>query len=327
LSEAILVNPADKREIADALNRALVLSVREREVLVSRMQIRLRRYTVFSWADDIIRSAEEIKKEQESRKVNLITSGIESQIVKEFSSAARRAIFLDYDGTLVPFSRIPELATPSAATVDQLKRLSLAPANTVVIISGRDKDFLNEWFGAVNVHCIAEHGAFQKAPGGQWQCTIDPDQSWKTEIMPVLQKYMDRCNGSFIEEKFSSLSWHYRNSPYEIASLRSKELTEELRAAVAHENKLHVLEGNKVVEVKKAGYDKGVAAAKFVSDNAFDFVMAMGDDRTDEDVFRSLPAEAVTIKVGIKTTRAKYNIRSQGDVARFVGRLVENSRP
>jgi trehalose 6-phosphate synthase/phosphatase len=241
-------------------------------------------------------------------------------------SASNRAIFLDYDGTLVPFSRIPELAIPGTQTLKQLKLLSEDSKNSVVLISGRDKDFLEGWFGSLNIHLIAEHGAFQKPPGGKWQCAIDPDQSWKPAFAQVLQRYTDRCNGSFIEEKFSSLAWHYRNSPPEMAQIKSKELKEELRTLVAHENKLHVIEGNMVVEIKRSGYDKGVAALKFVTDQKFDFIVAIGDDRTDEDIYRSLPPEAVTIKIGITSSNAKYNFANQREVSRFIDRLIESEQ-
>ena len=137
---------------------------------------------------------------------------------------------------------------------------------------------------------------------------------------------LDRCNGSFIEEKFSSLAWHYRNAPYEIAAERAKELTEELRAAVSHENKLQVLEGAKVVEVKRTGYDKGTAALKFITEGSYDCIIAMGDDKTDEDVFRSLPPDAITVKVGIKTTLARYNLRNQFEVGKFLERLIESNK-
>jgi trehalose 6-phosphate synthase/phosphatase len=325
LSESLLINPTDKREVADALNRALTMPARNRGILVSRMQKRISRYTVFSWAADIIEDVAAIKKEQELRNVNLITNPIESQIIINYRQASRRVIFIDYDGTLVPFSRIPELAIPEEQTMQQLKRLGEDPKNTVVIISGRIKDFMEEWLGQLNAFLIAEHGAFQKAPGGTWECTIDPDQTWKEGISPVMQGYLDRCNGSFIEEKFSSLVWHYRNSPVEIGYLRAKELTEELRTLVSHENKLHVLEGNKVVEVKRTGYDKGSAATKFISGSKSDFIIAMGDDKTDEDIFRSLPSHAITIKIGLTATLAKYNLINQRDVARFIDRLIKSN--
>jgi trehalose 6-phosphate synthase/phosphatase len=323
LSEAILINPADKREVADALNKALLLPLRDRTILISRMQRRIKNYTVFTWAKDFLDSLEVIKKEQELRRVNLLTASIESDIMAKFRNASQRVIFLDYDGTLVPFSRIPEMAIPGAQTLKQLKLLAENQKNAIVLISGRDKDFLQEWFGAINVYLIAEHGAFHKSPGGEWQCAIDPDQGWKPAFAQVLQRYTDHCNGSFTEEKFSSLAWHYRNSPPEMGQMKAKELKEELRTLVAHENKLHVIEGNMVVEVKKTGYDKGIAALKFINDRKFEFIAAIGDDRTDEDIFRSLPADAVTIKIGMTTSIAKYNLTNQREVSRFITRLIE----
>jgi trehalose 6-phosphate synthase/phosphatase len=195
----------------------------------------------------------------------------------------------------------------------------------VVIISGRAKDFMEERLGDLDVFLIAEHGAFQKPPGGTWECTIDPDQTWKDGIAPVMHRYLDRCNGSFLEEKVSALAWHYRNAPVEIGPVRAKELTEELRTLVAHENKLQVLEGNKVVEVKRTGYDKGLAASKFIASAERDFILAMGDDKTDEDMFRSLPASAITIRIGLTASLAKYNLVNQRDVARFIGRLIRST--
>jgi trehalose 6-phosphate synthase/phosphatase len=322
LSEALLINPTDRKEVAEAINKALVMPDYDRTVLLKRMQKRLRNYTVFTWAADFLSSMELIKKEQEVRKIQLITATKESEIFSKFREASRRAIFMDYDGTLVPFAKVPELAVPGAQAMDLLKKLSGDEKNSIVIISGREKGFLQKWFGGLRVHLIAEHGAFRKPPEGEWVCTIDPDQQWKGAIVPVLQRYSNRCNGSFIEEKFASLAWHYRNSPPEIGAMRAKELTEEIRTLVAHENKLHVIEGSKVVEIKRTGYDKGVAALKFVSDDRFDFILAMGDDRTDEDIFRLLPAESITIKIGIRQSLAKYNLRNQLDVARFLGKLA-----
>jgi trehalose 6-phosphate synthase/phosphatase len=323
LSEAILINPADKQEVAEAINKALTMPLRSRTILLSHMQRRIKNYTVFSWAKDIIENLELIKKEQEMRRVNLITPAIESEIIAQFAKASKRVIFLDYDGTLVPFSRVPELATPDAQTLKQLKSLADYPNNAVVLISGRDKNFLEEWFGKLNIYLIAEHGAFQKSPGEEWKCAIDADQGWKSALLPVLQRYMDQCNGSFVEEKFSSLAWHYRNSSPEIGIMKAKELKEELRTIVAHENKLHVIEGNMVIEVKRTGYDKGVAALKFISDKKFDFIIAMGDDKTDEDIYRSLPSKAVSIKIGIAASMAKYNLSNQQEVSRFIDKFIE----
>ena len=326
LGEAILINPTDKKEVAEAINRALSMPLRERTILIARMQRRLKNYTVFTWVRDIIESLETIKKEQELRQVHLITPVFGTRIISLYAKASRRAIFIDYDGTLVPFSKILELAVPDAQTIKQLSDLSERPENTVILISGRDKNFLEEWFGSSKLHLIAEHGAFQKAPGNAWECTIDPDQAWKAILLPLLQRYTDRCRGSFIEEKACSLAWHFRNSPPEMSEFKAKELKDELRTLLAHENKLHVIEGTMVIEIKKTGYDKGVAAAKFIAQKNYDFIIALGDDKTDEDIFRSLPPEAITIKIGITPSVAKYNLANQQDVSRIIGRLLESER-
>ncbi len=326
LSEAILINPTNKLEVAAAIHKALTLPPRDRGILLARMQKRIKNYTVFSWAKDMLQSLEVAKKEQEIRRVNLITPTIESGIIAKFTAASHRALFLDYDGTLVPFSKVPELATPDATTLTQLKTLAENPQNTVILISGRDKNFLEEWFGTINIHLIAEHGAFHKPPGAGWVCAIDGDQGWKTAFVPIMQRYAGQCIGSFIEDKFSSLAWHYRNSPIETGQFKAKELKEELRALVSHENKLHVLEGNMVVELKRTGHDKGIAAAKFIEGKEFDFIIALGDDRTDEDIYRSLPPEAITIKIGITSSIAKYNFANQTEVSRIIDRLVKSDR-
>lgn len=322
LTEALLINPADKKEVAEALNRALVMPLRERNVRLLRMQKRIKNYTVFTWANEIIESLDAVKREQEQRKVNIVTPAHEINILTQFVNAQKRVVFLDYDGTLVPFSKVPELAVPSVKTLDRLKSLAENPKNTIVLISGRDKNFMEEWFGTLNVHCIAEHGAFYKAPQSEWACNIDADQTWKTLFLPVLQRYTDRCNGSFIEEKFSSLAWHFRNAPTERGTQRAIELKEELRALVAHENKLQVIDGNMVVEIKRTGYDKGIAALKFISDKKFDCMIALGDDKTDEDIFKSLPSTAISIKIGMTTSIARYNLPNQHEVSRFLDRLI-----
>ena len=278
---------------------------------------------MFSWADDFFESMITIKKVQEKRKVNLISPSLESEIIKNFSWAERRVIFIDYDGTLVPFARIPEFAVPDAETMDQLQRLTGNQRNTVVLISGRDRNFLEEWFGSGNVHLIAEHGAFLKTPQREWQRMIDPDQSWKTVIAPVLQRYLDKCKGSFVEDKFSSLAWHYRNSSIETGFILAKELREEIRMLASHENKLQVLEGDKVIEIKRAGYNKGIAALNFISNAEFDCIIALGDDRTDEDVFQSLPQDSITIAIGLRTSLAKYNLRNQLEVKHFIEQLIK----
>jgi len=325
LSEAILINPTDKAEMADAIAKALDMPMSDRLAVLERMQRRLQTYDVFAWANDFFDTMDRVKQEQHVLEVRLISRSIESQISQRYGKAAQRIIFLDYDGTLVPFSRYPEMAVPGEPVLARLKRLAAEAKNTVVIVSGRKQEFLDRWFGDLPVVLVAEHGAFIRTLSIGWTSEVDADPAWKEHVRPVLQRYADRCTGAFTEEKSLSLVWHYRNADPGISLLRSQELKDELRELVSHDSRLQVVEGHKVIEVKRAGYDKGTVALRLLALATYDFILAIGDDKTDEDLFRALPEEALTIKIGITASLAKYNLRNQQEVARLMDHLMERA--
>jgi trehalose 6-phosphate synthase/phosphatase len=203
-----------------------------------------------------------------------------------------------------------------------LQRLADDTRNTVVIVSGRQREFLDRWFGGLRAVLVAEHGAFIRLAPTDWVSEVDADPAWKQQVWPVLRRYADRCTGAFIEEKSLSLVWHYRNAGPEISLLRSQELKEELRELVAHDARIQVMEGHKVIEVKRAGYDKGTVAVRLLGLGAFDFILAIGDDKTDEDLFRALPPQALTVKVGVTASLAQYNLKDQQHVIKLMGHLL-----
>jgi trehalose 6-phosphate synthase/phosphatase len=326
LSEAILINPTDKAELAAAIAKALEMPLPDRQAVLQRMQCRLQTYDVFAWAKDFFDTMDDVKREQHVLEVRLINRTIANQILQEYQDASRRIMFLDYDGTLVPFSRYPETAVPDESLLTQLQHLADDARNTLVIVSGRQREFLDRWFGALRAVLVAEHGAFVRLAPTDWVSEVDADPAWKQQVFPVLRRYADRCTGAFIEEKSLSLVWHYRNTGSEIALLRSQELKEELRELVAHDPRLQVMEGHKVIEVKRAGYDKGTVAVRLLGLAPFDFILAIGDDKTDEDLFRALPPQALTVKIGVTASLAKYNLKDQQQVIRLMSHLLDGTR-
>jgi trehalose 6-phosphate synthase/phosphatase len=287
---------------------------------MAKMQQQIRNYDVFSWANDILNNSQKAKIEQEVFKVKFFNTLIEKEIVREYKKAKRAILFFDYDGTLVPISPRPELAIPEKQTLELAEKL--AQTNSVVIISGRDRVFLEQWFGKLPVSIIAEHGAFIKSPEVDWMQLNDSDNSWKEKIQPILQRYMNRCKGAFIEEKNASLCWHYRNAEADLAFLRTIELREELTEVISNNMPLQILEGHKVIEIKKTGYSKGTAALKMINNREFDFILAIGDDKTDEELFAALPSTAYTMKVGKEPSVAKYNFQKQSEVIGFLNCLL-----
>lgn len=316
LGEAVIVNPNDRREIAEALEKAIRMPESEQIERNKMLQERLKRYNVVRWAKDFMDSLSNVKKVQKSFHERKITPKVKKRLVDEYSKATSRLLLLDYDGTLVTFKRKPEKAKPDRDLLRIISSLSREKRNEVVIVSGRNKDVLERWFGKLNVGLIAEHGVWIKQKGGKWDTIESLRSDWKDEIRPILEHYVDRTPGSFYEEKEFSLAWHYRRVDPQLVPVRVQELEDTLLHFTTNLN-LGVLKGDKVLEVKNAGINKGHATLRWISKKEWGFILALGDDATDEDTFEVLPSGAYSIKVGLGSSRARFNVESlQG--ARFL---------
>jgi len=333
LHESIIITPNDIEATADAIITALEMPKKERETKILKMQKRLKNYDVFTWAADFFNQTKKVKELQEKMKVNYMNDDIRQKIIHAYTLAQNRIIFLDYDGTIVPLNKDPDKATlnnkleqllspiinlisPLADNGTEnarhiLKRISSNLKNKIIIISGREREFLEKQFKNMNVTLIAEHGYFIKEYNSDWATQADISLSWKEKILPVLNQYAVRCPGSLVEQKHASLTWHYRNVDQDVAAIKIHELKDDLSEILKNESKLQILDGNKVIEIKSIMYDKGTAASTFLKDEVYDFIMAVGDDKTDEDLFRAMPDHAFTIKIGSDPSLAEYSIKEQ----------------
>lgn len=310
LHEAILVNPNDLDQIAEALREAIEMPAEEQVRRNKVMMQRLQRYTILRWANEFMKSLESVKEIQEvnlTRKVNITRM---RQIVLAYRESKKRILFLDYDGTLAWFKKDPEDAKPDQQLKGILTELTKDSDNTVVIISGRDKETLSRWFDSKwNIHFIAEHGVWLREPERDWHMMEQINNDWKEPVQPLLEYYVDQTPRTFIEHKNFSLVWHYRNADPDLGPQRAWELKDELRTLTSNLN-LEIMDGDKVLEIKYSGINKGRAALQKLGNNQYDFIFAVGDDWTDEYTFEAMPEGAYTIKVGTKGTKASYYIES-----------------
>ncbi|MFX1273492.1 MAG: bifunctional alpha,alpha-trehalose-phosphate synthase (UDP-forming)/trehalose-phosphatase [Promethearchaeota archaeon] len=312
LSEALIVNTNNKMQIVNSIKQALEMPEELQIRRMRKMQNRIKNYTVSIWADDIIYNLIEQKNQPQDKTLRILTTYAREILFNNYKTSEKRLIILDYDGTLVPFFEVPEGAIPDDEIIFLIKKMTLDPKNTLILISGRDKDTLNEWFGELNIHLIAEHGLWEKKRNDKWKIIELLKNDWKEEIHSILERYVRRTPGSFIEEKDYSLAWHYRNVEYDLGAIRSKELLNILENH-CYNTDLSVLDGNKVIEVKNSSINKGRAISKHLTHEKWDFIMILGDDMTDEDMFEIAPDSAYTIKVGLKRSKARYNIISYKD--------------
>ena len=323
LIDAIIVNPNNTAEVCEAIIQALNMSLVEQKRRMQQMRQLVAKFNTTHWVKIFMEKLKEVKLMQRSLQTRHVSFGTEQSIIKRYHKTKKRIIFLDYDGTLVDFKPNIAQAYPDKELLDLLDKLSEDPANDVVLISGRKHDNLGEWFGDKNIYLIAEHGSWFKQINTSWHKISGLSDAWKSEIYPILDTYVDRTPGTFIEEKTYSLVWHYRNAQKGLGELRASELMNNLKY-LASDKGLQLLPGDKVLEVKNMEINKGKAAVLQVEKCDYDFIIAFGDDFTDEDVFKALPDSAITIKVGSNVSAAKFYLRNPAEVRKLLTSFTED---
>jgi len=321
LGEALIVNANNKAAIIRAIKDALEMPTDEQVERNRLMQERLSRYNVSRWSKDFLHALSDVSKAQKELSVRKLTESTRKNLISDYRKAHSRLFLLDYDGTLVGFADRPEKAGPDVETTSLLQSLSSDTKNHVVVTSGRDKATLTKWLGNANITLIAEHGAWTKQKGRDWQCVEPLKNDWKDTIRPVLELYADRTPGSFVEEKDFSLVWHYRKAIAELAYVRTQELKGTLLNLTANLN-VGVFEGSKILEIRNLGLNKGRATEFWLAKKNWDFIIAAGDDYTDEEMFAVLPKEAYSIKVGFSISKARFNVDTVHEIRLLLKELA-----
>ncbi|MDB5166095.1 MAG: trehalose-6-phosphate synthase [Candidatus Saccharibacteria bacterium] len=321
LSDALIVDPKKPATSVAALKHALTMPKDELRLRLKNMQKQISDFTVHEWAGSFMST---LRTPATSRsRTHQLTGKHRQLLVQRFASARKRLLLFDYDGVLSAFTRDPSKAAPSAEVYELVSKLTADPANEVVILSGRSKDDLQAWFGDLQIALAAEHGAlFRRRRGKNWYKTSHLDNSWKSIILPVLEKYAELTPGAFVEEKEWSLVWHYRRASAYHSSKNTTILKHILRDLLPPYN-LVLQSGSKIIEIRPADVNKGRVAQEWLI-HEHDFVLAIGDDITDEDTFAVMPQSAYSVHVGKKRTLARYRLRSSRDVTRLLQTLTRS---
>ena len=325
LHEALVVNPNSASDVADALRRALEMPEAEQVRRNRLMRSRLEQYDVQRWASHFLERLDEAVALSRSLAVRILTRADRESIVARYAKARRRLLLLDYDGTLVPFTPDPTQAVPSERALELLRSLCKASRNRVVLISGRRKDDLSVWFDGLWMTLVAENGAWVRHPGKkEWEATTPLDVRWKDRLRPILQRFVNRIPGSAIEEKDTSLVWHYRRVDLNTGNLAAHELIDTLTNLTAN-LELVVFVGNRSVEVRSSKVGKGTFFQTHLAQEDWDFILAMGDDWTDESLFSVLPPESQSVRIGLSASTARFNVESSEDGLQLLERLRAES--
>ncbi|MEX1307175.1 MAG: bifunctional alpha,alpha-trehalose-phosphate synthase (UDP-forming)/trehalose-phosphatase, partial [Eubacteriales bacterium] len=324
LGETVVVNPNDCNAIAEGIYKALSMPTEEKKQINAVLHKRIQRYNVHFWAEQFLKVLEAGAVPIED--IKTISIERDSSVVERaYRKAKKRIILLDYDGTLVGFKSIPQKARPDSELKHLLSKLTSDERNKLVIVSGRDRHTLEDWLGDLKIQMLAAHGLWRREMDGKWVMTAALDNNWKSAVTGIMQMFVDRMPGALIEEKEYSLAFHYRQCEPDMVNVKLSEVRSAL-ASATDSMSLSIQDGNKVLEVKDSRVDKGQSATAFLQNNEFDFILGVGDDYTDEDLFVSLPPDACSVKIGMGSTHAKYRLNSWKSMRRLLRKLAADTK-
>ncbi|XP_051127070.1 probable alpha,alpha-trehalose-phosphate synthase [UDP-forming] 11 [Andrographis paniculata] len=347
LSGAIRVNPWDIDRMAEAMASVMIMSEMEKELRHEKHYKYVASHDVAYWARSFDQDLERACSDHYRKRCWGIGFGLSSRvvalgpnfrklsvehIVRAYNTSRSRLILLDYDGTMMPPDRVDK--SPSPEVISVLNSLCDDPSNTVFVVSGRGKDSLAKWFlECQGLGLSAEHGYLNRwSKNSEWESSdLAIDLDWKKIVLPVMEHYTEATDGSSIEQKESALVWHHQEADPDFGLWQAKELLDHLESVLANDPVV-VKSGQQIVEVKPQGVSKGVVVQNLVSamrkrGKAADFVLCVGDDRSDEDMFEAVGrcgeglaegAEVFACTVGQKPSMAKYYLDDSFEVMRML---------
>lgn len=325
LEGALLVNPWNYDEVAEAIHVALHMPAEERHGRMRRMKKRVWGNTVASWARRFVASIHERPSEIDNVGERSLLGHL-PDLLLDFEKRPRRYLLLDYDGTLRPFTPTPSEAVPSTELRALLADLAGLPGTKVYIVSGRPMKVLEEWLGDLPIGLCAEHGLFLCEAGSErWESLVEISADWMEFVEDIMDGFAANTPGSLVETKTAALAWHWRRTDPDFGQWQANELAVHLHQALAN-LPVEVLAGHKVIEVRAQGVNKGTLARHLGKEWVpSDFVLALGDDETDEDLFEQLPPAAWSARVGRTSAHARYLVEDSARVLDLLRRLVEQA--
>jgi trehalose 6-phosphate synthase/phosphatase len=323
LAEAIQVNPFDVDGTASAFYRALTMSADERRSRMRGLRQRVFRNDVHRWVRRFLGALEASEASEDARSTAPSAPAAVARLLAEVRGVADLLLLLDYDGTLVPFASTPDLARPDGALLELLGALAARPRTRVHVVSGRKRETLEHWLGALPIGLHAEHGFWSRPAGGAWTSASIQAGEWRKQVLAIMEQAAANTPGSLVEEKTVGLTWHFRGADPEFGPRQAKELQVHLTDMLANAP-VEVLPGAKIIEVRPHGVNKGLAVpAALVGAPPGTRVVALGDDRTDEDLFAALPPGGIAIHVGPSPSRAPWRLPGVDEARAFLRSLLD----
>ena len=276
------------------------------------------------------------------------------QILQDYEKSNKRLLFLDFEGTLpVAYQNSAFLSKdspPSAEIINLLKGLTSDKRNKVFIVAGKGPKKLIEWFGGVkHLGLAAEHGfkyivnkSGNKLGDEKWKKIIkNYDNTWIKNCSDIISPYLERCEGSCLDVKESSIVWQYTDCDQELGKQYASAMTSELENIIK-KYCLKIVNGKGYLEIIgkniHKGYFVGYKIKEYIKNRkALDFILCIGDDTSDEKMFNYLLKKKEDIKkyckkvkfygitVGKKPSKAQFYLEKPKNVQELITGFVRIS--
>lgn len=310
LPHALMINPLNIDETAKSMKIALDMPANEKNERLQKMAKSVVALDSPIWAQDFL-SKLKLTTEKTMRSSLSFSSDEMNHMLQSAKNAKKRILILDYDGTLREIASYPMEAVPTQEILTLLKDLSQLSHTEVHIVSGRDHATLQTWFGSLQINLSAEHGYLRKSlKESRWQTLNSPDLSWIPYVQEILDRAVTEVPGSFLELKDASLSWHYRMTDLDYGQWRAKELLISLTQELSN-LPVEIISGKQVIEVRAQGVSKSKYVENILKESyPGDFILCIGDDRTDQEMYPMLPKNAFSIHVGEESANTTFHLES-----------------
>jgi trehalose 6-phosphate synthase/phosphatase len=328
LQEALLVNPYNIDDVARVLEEALSLDETEQARRMRSLRSVVHRFTVRNWSSEVLHRLSDGERPAGWTGPERPDDALKAFAAGTLPSTGSITLLIDYDGTLVPYSDTPDEAAPDAELLRLLASLAAHPQIALHIVSGRSIDTLNRWFWRLNAHLWAEHGAAHRRPEtGAWEHFVPSDRRWLDRAAAYLKMVSEETPGARLEEKSTGLAWHYRLVDPDLAARQVPRIRQEL-PGILQNAAVELFDGRLVLEVRVHGISKGLVVRHIARTGRLRGpIVAIGDDRTDEEMFSALPPSGIGIRVGGGSTSARYALTDYRGVRRMLRLLLDAREP
>lgn len=326
LESALKVHPYDTKQIKEAINYALTINPEGEYQRMTNLRKQVFDNTIFDWVAKIFQEVFHLYQNMDYTVEHYLSPNLIENIKSDFKKSEKRYILLDYDGCLRDLESHPDLATPTPEIYQLLEKLIRLSDTEIYLVSGRSEKDMEYWFGKTDVNIIAEHGAFYKKQKTEW-IDLRPDTTVQKEFfLNFLNYYKKLIPKSFIEEKSTGYCLHFRGClPHDVSHYLDQLVNDFIEEVKTNNLPYRCTVTATQFEILPMGCNKGTAISEIISFSENDFILAAGDDDTDEDMFEILPASAFTFKIGQKSTCANIRVNEVNQFVDFLSSFVDYS--